>query len=685
MAMKYFFVLVSCMTLQLQAQSYIPPKLAVNAGEDVSLNLPNNSTGLKVDVKGAEGKIMYRWEKFSGPEQYKISTPDKAKTKVSDLVAGTYLFTITVFDSRKTSGRDTVVIKVKGDSKNRPPFANAGPDQTIIIPANRVVLNGQGSKDPDPNGFITSYQWSLISGPTKPVIDSPNSSTTQVYNLAKGTYQFLLRVIDETHEASDRDTVIIQVKEQEYNSPVVDAGNEIIIQLPTNKAKLSGKLISADGKIRQIQWSQKEGPNQADIATADKAQTEVSNLVKGVYQFELTVTDDHKLTGKDRVTVTVLPIKPDTKNVPPTVIADDDITITLPVNSVTLSATASDAEGSVLRIQWSETSNNPNIQIANKDKLNTTASNLPEGFFQFKIVVTDKNGATGQDFITVKVDPAINKPPRAFAGDDITITLSENSSLNVFKLVGQASDEDGDSIIHFLWSKKLGPDSIAIADSAKALTEVSFLGSGVYQFEFLVTDSRGLTGKDQVIITANRKDIIPPPPPDPVPLIILASAGLTAAIVGSYFFFWWWPMKKVMVFFMHADEEAFAHSLFPGSEKTEGYLIDHANKGTIRKLTQKGIAVHVLNTTNLIINTPGKTSSFHFSLKKGRHELKSVKEEAKPGIQIRNMITSKAVDHSGEFPSFYLITLDTPLLPIFQNKLESIGLSVIQRVPENSY
>ena len=151
MAMKHLFVLVSCIALQLHAQSYIPPKLTVNAGEDISLNLPNNSTGLKVDVKGAEGKIMYRWDKISGPDQFKIGSPDKAKTKVGDLVAGTYWFSITVIDSRQATGRDTVIIRVKGDAKNNPPVANAGSDQTIIIPASSVVLNGQGSKDPDPN------------------------------------------------------------------------------------------------------------------------------------------------------------------------------------------------------------------------------------------------------------------------------------------------------------------------------------------------------------------------------------------------------------------------------------------------------------------------------------------------------------------------------------------------------
>ena len=43
---------------------------------------------------------------------------------------------------------------------NRPPVANAGPDQTIILPVNSVTLDGSASTDPD--GTITSYKWAKI-------------------------------------------------------------------------------------------------------------------------------------------------------------------------------------------------------------------------------------------------------------------------------------------------------------------------------------------------------------------------------------------------------------------------------------------------------------------------------------------------------------------------------------------
>ncbi len=47
-------------------------------------------------------------------------------------------------------------------SGNKPPIANAGVDQTIILPNTIIGLDGRGSTDPDNN--ITNYLWTNISG-----------------------------------------------------------------------------------------------------------------------------------------------------------------------------------------------------------------------------------------------------------------------------------------------------------------------------------------------------------------------------------------------------------------------------------------------------------------------------------------------------------------------------------------
>jgi hypothetical protein len=77
---------------------------------------------------------------------------------------------------------------------NKPPMAVAGPDQTINLPTDSILLNGSGSYDPD--GSITGWQWTKISGPSSLTIVNPTYSKTQVNNLTEGTYLFELKVTD---------------------------------------------------------------------------------------------------------------------------------------------------------------------------------------------------------------------------------------------------------------------------------------------------------------------------------------------------------------------------------------------------------------------------------------------------------------------------------------------------------
>ena len=77
---------------------------------------------------------------------------------------------------------------------NKPPFAHAGQDQTITLPASSVTLSGSSSTDPDNN--ISAYQWTKIAGPSSYSIINASSIQTQASNLVEGVYQFELKVTD---------------------------------------------------------------------------------------------------------------------------------------------------------------------------------------------------------------------------------------------------------------------------------------------------------------------------------------------------------------------------------------------------------------------------------------------------------------------------------------------------------
>ena len=78
--------------------------------------------------------------------------------------------------------------------KNKPPIAVAGPDLGITLPTDSASLDGRSSSDPD--GSITDYKWTKISGPASFTLNNVASALTSAKNLIVGSYLFELKIID---------------------------------------------------------------------------------------------------------------------------------------------------------------------------------------------------------------------------------------------------------------------------------------------------------------------------------------------------------------------------------------------------------------------------------------------------------------------------------------------------------
>jgi Tol biopolymer transport system component len=90
------------------------------------------------------------------------------------------------------------------------------------------------------------------------------------------------------------------------NPPVANAGVDVTIFLPVNSINLNGSAsYDPDNNITSYLWTKISGPSLFSIANANAVQTQVTNLVQGVYQFELKVTDKTRLVDRDTVQVTV--------------------------------------------------------------------------------------------------------------------------------------------------------------------------------------------------------------------------------------------------------------------------------------------------------------------------------------------------------------------------------------------
>ncbi|HEY5371623.1 MAG TPA: T9SS type A sorting domain-containing protein [Hanamia sp.] len=469
----------------------------VNAGKDQTIQLPLNSINLSGIATDTVGKIStYQWTKISGPSAYNIVNPDSAATTVSGLAQGVYNFQLTVTDNNGAIGTSTVQITVIAPA-NIPPTSNAGPNQTITLPINNVNLSGSGS---DSVGIIDTYQWTKISGPSAYNIVSPDSSSTNVSGLTQGIYTFQLTVAN-NYGAIGTATVQITVDSVANIPPTANAGTNQTITLPTNTVSLSGSGSETDGTISYYQWQMISGPSTYNFVNSSSSVTQVTGLSQGVYTFQLTVTDNNGATGTATVQITVNAAT----NIPPTANAGSNQTITLPTNSISLSGSGSDADGTISSYQWTKISGPSGYDILSPNSASTNVSELTQGVYQFQLTVTDNDGAIGTASVQVIVSPAVDIAPIADAGSDISINLPANSE----SLTGSGTDEDG-TITSYQWTKISGPAANNIVNPGSASTIVSGLVQGVYQFQLTVTDNNGQKGTASVQVAVNATPNIPP-------------------------------------------------------------------------------------------------------------------------------------------------------------------------------
>ncbi|HEY1164624.1 MAG TPA: PKD domain-containing protein, partial [Chitinophaga sp.] len=469
-----------------------------DAGSNITVVLPLNSAVLNGSGSSdADGSIAdYTWTKISGPAGGVIANADIARTSVSNLVAGSYVYQLTVTDDDHATASDRVTITVIQPTANKPPTAKAGNDITITLPVNTAHLDGRGSSDAD--GSIKSYSWKKVGGPAGGAIASPGANVTDVSSLVAGTYTFELTVTDDDN-ATGSDRMRVLVNPPVNKVPLARAGNDINITLPVNTVQLDGRGSSdPDGSIKGYSWKKVSGPAGGTVGSPSSGLTQVTSLQAGAYTFELTVTDDDGAATSDRVTVTVAP---EPINDPPLAKAGSDVTITLPVSSTQLNGSASsDPDGQIKAYAWKQLSGPSTISIASPGASTTGVSGFIQGSYSFELKVTDNRNATATDRVTVVVNKAANKLPVANAGADRNITLPQNST----QLNGSNSSDPDGRIATYAWKQLSGPSTITITSKGASITNVSGFIQGSYSFELRVTDNDGATAADRVTVNVNK-------------------------------------------------------------------------------------------------------------------------------------------------------------------------------------
>jgi poly(3-hydroxybutyrate) depolymerase len=454
-----------------------------DAGEDRTVSLSANPVSITGSGTDTDGTIQrYKWIQFSGPNTATLSGVDTATLEVSNMVAGDYKFHLQVTDDLNwPSTPDEITVHVVA---NQAPVANAGADKNVNRSSGIYSTTLSGSAT-DADGTIVSYAWTKIAG-GQATLTNANTQTLSLSDMLPGTYVFRLTATDNQGATDDDDVTVVA-----NNPPTANAGADQRITLPVNSIQLTGSGTDTDGTIASYKWEQYSGPT-ATMSGTTTTVLSLTNLAGGIYMFRLSVKDDKNATSNnDYVTLVV--------NQPPVANAGADQSFRLPANSVTLSGSGTDPDGTLIRTYaWTQVSGGA-ATLTGANTATLSVSNMVEGSYTFRLVVTDSYWETSAgDDVIVTVLPA-TQPPVANAGADKIINPSSGNYSTT--LNGSASDPDG-TIVSYAWTTVSGGPA-TLTNANTPTVSLSNLTAGTYVFRLTATDNDGVTGYDDVTVIAN--------------------------------------------------------------------------------------------------------------------------------------------------------------------------------------
>ena len=423
-------------------------------------------------------------------------------------------FQLTVTDAGGNSATDTATITV-----NNAPTADAGADQEVNENTN-VALIGSGSSDTN-DGSIKTYRWVEIDNDGEE-LSSPNVTLTGAETAtatftspmdvsADTTLSFKLTVTD-NDGASSSDVISVLVN----NAPTAEAGDNQEVNENTTVTLSGSSSDTDDGSIETYSWIEIDGDGKelsSPNVTLTNAETATATFTSPMdvnadtnLTFQLTVTDDDGASSSDVISVLV--------NNAPTAEAGDNQEVNENTD-VTLIGSGSDTDdGSIETYSWIEIDgdgeelSSPNVTLTNAETATATftspANVDADTTLSFKLTVTDDDGASSSDVISVLV----NNAPTAEAGDNQEV--NENTTVT---LTGSGSDTDDGSIETYSWieidgdGKELSSPNVTLTGAATATatftSPANVDADTTLSFKLTVTDDDGASSSDVISVLVN--------------------------------------------------------------------------------------------------------------------------------------------------------------------------------------
>ena len=459
-----------------------------DAGDDVEAD-----PGARVTLDGTKStdpdgsRLTFAWTQTAG-ERVTLSGADSARLSfTAPAAAGVLTFRLTVTNADGLSDSDEVTVLV-GDAGERP-VADAG-DDVEADPGARVTLDGTKSTDPD--GSRLTFAWTQTAGERVTLSGADSARLSFTAPAAAGVLTFRLTVTN-TDGLSDSDEVTVLVGDA-GERPVADAGDDVEAD-PGARVTLDGtKSTDPDGGRLTFAWTQTAG-ERVTLSGADSARLSfTAPAAAGVLTFRLTVTDPDGMSHSDEVTVLVDDVRP------PVAYAGDDVEAD-PGARVTLDGTKStNPKGGGLTFAWTQTAGERVTPSGERSARLSFTAPAAAGALTFRLTVTDPDGLSDSDEVTVTV-----RDIEVSFGDAAVATLALTGGTMEPVRLPEASGGNG-RLRYSLTSKPAGLAGLDFDPATRWLTGTP-AGAGTFTFTLRATDGDGDTAAVVFLVRVNRAPV----------------------------------------------------------------------------------------------------------------------------------------------------------------------------------